>query len=115
MIDSNKGAETMEQVDKDVMTHALEAYRQYIRADYQKMYEGQPAGNHPFDVTFKPGRKFIRVITESNGMHRSCHSFIEIETGVIWKSASWKAPALNFPRGSVIDQTFERVSWTGVS
>jgi hypothetical protein len=48
------------------------------------------------------GRKYLRVVCESRcGASRSSHAFVERATGLIWKSASWKAPALNFPRGSI--------------
>lgn len=103
----------MEPVDQDVMVLALDAYRQYIIADYRKMYGEKDITSPFFDVSFMKGKKFIRVVTHSSGGSRSSHSFIETETGVIWKSASWKAPALNFPRGNVLDRTFERVTWTG--
>ena len=54
------------------------------------------------------GRKFtriVRVITGSTGqvVSRGAHSFVERETGLIWKPDGWKGPALNFARGSVYD------------
>lgn len=48
------------------------------------------------------GPKYIRVISESTfGASRSAHGFVERATGLLWKAASWKGPARNFPRGSL--------------
>lgn len=47
------------------------------------------------------GRKYIRITRD-----RSAHCFVERATGLIWKAASWKAPALNFPRGNIRERNF---------
>lgn len=44
------------------------------------------------------GRKYIRITRD-----RSALCFVERATGLLWKAASWKAPALNFPRGNIRD------------
>jgi hypothetical protein len=42
---------------------------------------------------------------------RSVWAFVELSNGLVWKSASWKKPALNFPRGCVHDPaSLERMS-----
>lgn len=51
----------------------------------------------------KGGRKYLRVVAEGQGDSRSSHAFVERATGLVWKAAGWKAPALNFPRGSIYD------------
>lgn len=71
------------------------------------------------EIHFDKGSKFIRIWTGT-----SCHSFLAMydfttsdgksfRKGDILKCASWKAPALNFPRGNVLDGDFSRVRWTG--
>lgn len=48
------------------------------------------------------GKKYLRVVREDHdGSSRAVHLFVEVATGLIWKAASWKAPALNSPRGSI--------------
>ncbi len=42
---------------------------------------------------------------------RSATCFVKLEDGTIWKAASWKAPAKNFPRGNVYDLP-ERLHWS---
>ncbi len=46
------------------------------------------------------GRKFDRV-ARVGPAERSAVAFVEKATGKIWKPASWKSPALNFPRGDI--------------
>ena len=46
------------------------------------------------DYEFYPetGRKYHKIIMSANGS-RSCHAFVDKQTGQIYKSASWKSPA----------------------
>lgn len=69
-----------------------------------------------FGVEFEPGSKYVKVVKISAGGSRSVHSFVEKESGAIWKAASWKAPAKSFARGNVYDASSytNRLSWTGV-
>jgi hypothetical protein len=65
------------------------------------------------------GSKFIRIWTGT-----SSHSFIAMrdfttkegktfKKGDILKCATWRAPALNFRRGNVLEGDFHGVRWTG--
>lgn len=56
-------------------------------------------------LTFKPGRKYIKIVDNSNGS-ASVYCFLDFD-GNIFKAASWKAPAKHI-RGSVFD---ENHSW----
>jgi hypothetical protein len=88
----------------------LEAYRQHLIADY---FRFSPNGS--FDIVFEPGQKYMRVVAVTGqGVSRSSHSFLDA-AGNIWKSASWKAPAKNFIRGSIVTGEFTRCRWNGVS
>jgi ribulose bisphosphate carboxylase small subunit len=69
-------------------------------------------------IEFERGSSYIRVVQSTPTGQRSSHSFIvqkagQFPVGTILKSASWKAPAKNFARGSVMTGDFKRVSWTG--
>ena len=62
---------------------------------------------------FSIGKKYIRVYSVENGQPASCWGFINIleftkgnakfESGDVLKSAGWKTPAINQPRGNVFD------------
>lgn len=62
-------------------------------------------------VSFEEGKKYIRVVRSDPT--RSVHSFVDKETGDVYKAAGWKAPAKNFVRGNVKELTDRIVYWTG--
>ena len=45
------------------------------------------------------GRKYHKIIMDANGS-RSVHAFVDRKTGEVYKSASWKSPALGQPEVS---------------
>ena len=68
-------------------------------------------------LSYKEGKKYIKVIKEM-GHSRSVWGFIVKEDGPkfrkgdILKAASWQAPALNSPRGNILDGGYT-IRWTG--
>jgi hypothetical protein len=99
------------------MDMALTECADYLRADYGRWTN--ESGLVPYDVEFKRGQKFVKVINKSNGGHRSVHSFVCVkahdqwQVGDILKAASWASPAKNFRRGNVLRQEWSAVHWTG--
>ena len=64
--------------------------------------------------TYSVGQKYIRIISCEHGDHRSVWGFINkkewtkpsgitFREGDILKSAGWKTPALNAPRGNILE------------
>ena len=59
--------------------------------------------NHVHSITVEAGSKYDRLIvqgwmptygqTEANASGRSCHAFVERETGLLIKSGGWAGPA----------------------
>lgn len=103
---------------KDELAVALIGYKDSIIDNYNNKWApeaGADADAARFAVEFEEGSKYIKVVSLSWGS-RSVHSFVEKSNGNIWKAASWKAPAKNFPRGNVFDSKgyLPRLSWTGV-
>jgi len=103
---------------------AKSVYLDFIKSDYTVTWGGQDKQS---DWTLdKAGQKYQRVIHTSMGGQRSVHSFIVLrdhttkqglvlKQGDILKAASWKAPAMNFTRGNILEQNYVgRVRWTGV-
>jgi hypothetical protein len=110
---------------------ALDEYADYLKADYNSRtasspYKGQ--FTRELVVEFDMGNKFIKVIVghSTNGVPdtgRSSHSFIVLgeykgaknifKHGDILKSASWRAPAKNFARGNIMENSYGSISWAG--
>jgi|TARA_B100000073_G_scaffold6961_1_gene6045 hypothetical protein len=63
------------------------------------------------------GRKYHKVIMETEAGSRSVHAFIEKKFGNVYKPASWKAPAKHI-RFNLLDdnsreECFARADWAG--
>ena len=95
---------------------ALIGYKDVIVADYDKFAKDLEFTQYNFGIEFEEGSKYVKVVSVSAGGSRSVHSFVEKSTGNIWKAASWKAPAKNFARGNVFNQStyIKNTRWTGV-
>ena len=103
---------------KDDLAVALIGYKDNIVKDYVNWCGAAGITDiGQFGVEFEPGSKYVKVVKISSGGSRSVHSFVEKETGTIWKAASWKAPAKNFTRGNVFDAGtyLNRLQWTGIA
>ena len=109
--------------NKKTFAEAAQDYLTYIKADYiaYSLRVVKPENKHSvqyhaesiqrFQLELNPGRKYTKVVVNDNG--RRVHSFLD-KDGNIWKSAGWKAPALNFVRGNIFDPKswVGRVHWT---
>ena len=103
---------------KNDLAVALIGYKDNIVKDYVNWCGSAGISDiGQFGVEFEPGSKYVKVVKISSGGSRSVHSFVEKETGNIWKAASWKAPAKNFARGNVFDAGtyLNRLQWTGIA
>lgn len=50
-------------------------------------------------ITVNKGKKYAKLVATDTG--RYVYGFIDLTNGDLLKAASWKAPALNFPRGNI--------------
>lgn len=92
----------------------LDAYAAALTADYKGWMQqsGFEFKKDDFVVSFEEGKKYLRVV-RSDRAQRGVVAFVEIASGDIYKAASWKAPAKNKPRGTVLNLTPNVVCWSG--
>ena len=104
------------------LSAALDDYADYLKANYNARGYSRP--DRQLTVEFDVGSKFIKVIVGHTGdTSRSSHSFIVLgeykgakntfKHGDILKSASWRAPAKNFARGNILENSYGTISWCG--
>ena len=104
------------------LSAALDDYADYLKANYNARGYSRP--DRQLTVEFDVGSKFIKVIVgHTNDTSRSSHSFIVLgeykgakntfKHGDILKSASWRAPAKNFSRGNILENSYGTISWCG--
>ena len=76
---------------------------------------------HNYDRAYKfyieSGRKYHKLIMETESGSRSVHAFVEKKTGDVYKPASFKAPAkgvrYNLLRIESREQCYQRADWAG--
>jgi hypothetical protein len=91
------------------------AVRSFLTHAQQVVGNGFPS---PPRLETTTGPKYIRVIRQPafSGIGRSVYCFIGRADGNIWLAKSWKAPALNTPRGNIYrSETFTCAGPYGVA
>jgi hypothetical protein len=79
---------------------ALEKYVETIQSIHDEYFDEHFKNLDHLKIEVEPrGRRYKKVVTD-NGTQRMVHSFVEVKTGLIFKPASWKAPAKH-ARGSI--------------
>lgn len=111
------------------------ALKAYANADYNRFVLGMKTSLGTLDtpdtevygMTLQLGKKFAKIVKTRNGKSESAYGFVALvegesqgvkyKVGDVFKANSWKAPAMNFVRCNLLDQsTFAgHVRWTSVS
>jgi hypothetical protein len=74
---------------------------------------------HTLEYKFyiEEGRKYHKLIMETESGSRSVHCFVDKKTGEVYKSASWKTPAkgvrYNLLSIESREECFARADWSG--
>jgi hypothetical protein len=85
---------------------------------HQKQIDALAMGEGVDEYTYEKGRKYARIIhiTQPSGQ-RSAHAFVDLNTGDVYKSASWKSPAkgvrYNLMDDKSREEMYQRVDWAG--
>ena len=71
----------------------------------------------PYKFYIESGRKYHKIVMETNGQSRSVHAFVDKKTGEVYKPASFKAPAkhVRFNLCIISDREWlmENADWAG--
>lgn len=84
------------------------------RQQIEKLCEGEGVDS----FTFTLGKKYAKIIhTTYHGGNRSVHAFVELNTGDVYKAASWQAPAKGIRYNLLDDKSrqemYQRADWAG--
>ena len=71
----------------------------------------------PYKFYIESGRKYHKIVMETESQSKSVHAFVDKKTGEVYKAASWKAPAkivrFNLLEIASREQCFARADWAG--
>ena len=102
----------MKTASRSELLAAIMLYASFLEKSYS-----QTGFSSLWHAEVSPKNKYFQILTVSNGS-RSSHSWIDMD-GLIWKSASYKSPEKNFPRGSVFHPDkkgeWRGITWAGVT
>ena len=87
---------------------------QYHNARIQELKEGK----NLYEFSIETGRKYHKIVMETESQQKSVHAFVDKKTGEMYKAASWKAPAKNgvrFDLRVIADREFvlKNCDWAG--
>ena len=105
-------------------------YRQYAIRGHQKFVDDADtheyhvrridelkAGDCSIDYQVETGKKYHKVVFIDGGGSRSVHAFVDKQTGEVYKSASWKAPAkgVRYDLRLIADREYllQNADWSG--
>ena len=71
----------------------------------------------PYKFSIESGRKYHKIVMETESQSRSVHAFVDKKTGEVYKPASFKAPA-KIVRYRLLEiasreECFQRADWAG--
>ena len=71
----------------------------------------------PYKFYIESGRKYHKIVMETESQSRSVHAFVDKKTGEVYKPASFKAPAkivrYNLLMIESREECFARADWAG--
>jgi hypothetical protein len=85
---------------------------------YKKRIQELKDGINCYDYIIEKGRKYLKVIMVTEDGGKSAHAFVDRNTGDVYMSASWKAPARNGARYNLLCEgdlnwLLENADWAG--
>ena len=109
-----KSATSLEEGIKNMMAGAKLDYEKWSsKSDGMSSYSKQQLDEWDSKTKISQGQKYIKIVQENGVFAFVCKTdFKHFKKGDILKAAGYNAPALNSPRGNVLDGNFA-INWTG--
>ena len=102
---------------KDEQTANVLRYSEVLCEALVQQFKSSHPNSDPYKFYIESGRKYHKIIMETNGNSRSVHAFVEKKFGNVYKAASWKAPAKHIRFNLLDDNSREeclaRCDWAG--
>ena len=80
-------------------------------------FKQQHPNSEPYKFYIESGRKYHKIVMETESQSRSVHAFVDKKTGEVYKPASFKAPAkivrYNLLMIESREECFARADWAG--
>lgn len=102
-------------------SYAIEGHRKFLDDPetaewHQQQIDKLSEGEGVYEFTYEKGRKYARIVMHTP--QRSAHAFVDLNTGDVYKSASWKSPAKNGVRFNLLDdksreEMYRRADYAG--
>jgi hypothetical protein len=84
---------------------------------HQQKIDELKNGISPIDYQVETGKKYHKVVMIDGGGSQTVHCFVDKQTGQVYKSASWKAPAkgVRYDLRLIADREYllENADWSG--
>jgi oxalate decarboxylase/phosphoglucose isomerase-like protein (cupin superfamily) len=112
----------IEALKQNYVEYAIRGHQKFMNdADtqeyHQRKIEELKNGDCPIDYVIESGKKYHKVVFVDGGGSRSVHCFIDKQTGEVYKSATWKAPAkgVRYDLRLITDREYvlENCDWSG--
>lgn len=104
-------------------SHIIETHRRFLEKGenvefHQKQIERLSEGEDIDDFTYVIGKKYAKIIhISSHGGAKSAHAFVDMNTGDVYKSASWRAPSkiirFNLLDDKSREEAYKNADWSG--
>jgi hypothetical protein len=104
-------------------SYAIHSHRKFLddpetKEWHQEQIDKLAMGDGVDEYIYEKGRKYARIIHVSKPSNqRSAHAFVDMNTGDVYKSASWKSPAKGIRYNLIDDKSreemYQRADWAG--
>ena len=95
----------------------VERYCEMLCEALTQDFTSRHPNSSPYKFYIESGRKYHKIVMETESQSRSVHAFIDKRFGHVYKPASFKAPAKHIRYNLLVDKSreecFARCDWAG--